>query len=73
MTACSDDAGLVIVVRNPNYGKVTMTITYSIWQGSNLLAIEQTASSAEEIQKVMDELNKLGKGFIYNVRKVETK
>jgi hypothetical protein len=50
-----------------------MTITYSIWQGSNLLAIEQTAKSAEEIQKVMEELNKLGKGFTYNVRKVDTK
>jgi hypothetical protein len=50
-----------------------MTITYSLWQGSNLLAIDQTANSAEEIQKVMEELNKLGKGFNYIVRKVDTK
>ena len=50
-----------------------MTITYSLWQGSNLLAIDQTANSAEEISKVMEELNKLGKGFTYCVRKVETK
>jgi hypothetical protein len=50
-----------------------MTITYSIWQGSNLLAVDQTATNSEEIQKVMEELNKLGKGFTYNVRKVDTK
>jgi hypothetical protein len=50
-----------------------MTITYSLWQGSNLLAVDQTANSADEINKVMTELNKLGKGFTYNVRKVDTK
>jgi len=50
-----------------------MSITYTIWQGSNLLAVDQTAKSSEEILKVMEELNKLGKGFTYNVRKVETK
>ncbi len=50
-----------------------MTITYSLWQGSQLLAVDQTAKSADEINKVMTELNKLGKGFTYNVRKVDTK
>jgi hypothetical protein len=50
-----------------------MTITYTIWQGSNLLAIDQTAKSSEEITKMMEELNKLGKGFTYNIRKVDTK
>ncbi len=49
-----------------------MTITYSLWQGSQLLAVDQTANSADEINKVMTELNKLGKGFTYHVRKVET-
>jgi hypothetical protein len=49
-----------------------MTITYSLWQGSQLLAVDQTAKSADEINKVMTELNKLGKGFTYHVRKVET-
>lgn len=50
-----------------------MTITYSIWQGSNLLSVDNTAKNSEEILSVMNELNKLGKGFNYIVRKVETK
>jgi hypothetical protein len=50
-----------------------MKITYALWQGSNLLAVDQTAESAEEILAVMTELNKLGKGFSYLVRKVDTK
>jgi hypothetical protein len=48
-----------------------MTITYSLWQGSNLLSVGNKASNAEEILAVMAELNKLGKGFTYNVRNVE--
>ena len=50
-----------------------MTITYSLWQGSNLLSTDNTAKNSDEILSVMNELNKLGKGFTYNVRKVETK
>lgn len=50
-----------------------MTITYTLWQGSNLLAIDQKAESAEEILSVIEELNKLGKGFTYNIRGVNTK
>jgi len=48
-----------------------MTITYTLWQGSSLLAVNQKASSAEELLNVMEELNKLGKGFTYNIREVE--
>ena len=50
-----------------------MTITYSIWQGSSLLSIDNTAKDSAEILAVMAELEKLGKGFTYNVRKVEVK
>jgi hypothetical protein len=50
-----------------------MTITYSLWQGSNLLSINNTAKSADELLEVMNDLNKLGKGFSYNVMKVEAK
>ena len=49
-----------------------MTITYSLWQGTNLLSVDNKASNAEEIFIVMKELNKLGEGFKYHVRKVET-
>ena len=50
-----------------------MTITYSLWQGSQLLSVDNTAKNSEEILAVMKELEKLGKGFTYNVRKVEVK
>ena len=50
-----------------------MKITYSLWQGSQLLSVNNKANKPEEILAVMEELNKLGKGFTYNVRKVETK
>jgi hypothetical protein len=54
-------------------GELSMTITYSLWQGSSLLSVDNKATNADELLKVMNELNKLGKGFTYNVRKVETK
>jgi hypothetical protein len=50
-----------------------MKITYALWQGSNLLAVDQTAESVDEILTLMTELNKLGRGFSFVVRKVETK
>ncbi len=50
-----------------------MTITYTLWQGSQLLAVNQKASKPEEILAVIAELNKLGKGFTYNIREVEVK
>jgi hypothetical protein len=50
-----------------------MTITYTLWQGSNLLSVDNKAKSADELLAVMDELNKLGKGFTYNIRGVDTK
>ena len=48
-----------------------MKITNSIWQGSQLLSTGNTASKPEEILAVMEELNKLGKGFSFIVREVE--
>jgi hypothetical protein len=50
-----------------------MTITYSLWQGSTLLAVDQKANKPEEILAVIAELSKLGKGFTYNIRGVDTK
>ena len=50
-----------------------MIITYTLWQGSQLLSVNNKANSADELLAVMDELNKLGKGFTYNVREVDTK
>lgn len=50
-----------------------MTITYAIWQGTQLLSVDNTAKNSEEILEVMAELNKLGKGFSFRVREVSTK
>jgi hypothetical protein len=50
-----------------------MVITYTLWQGSQLLAVNQKANKPEEILAVIEELNKLGKGFTYNIREVEVK
>ena len=48
-----------------------MVITYTLWQGSQLLAVNQKANKPEEILAVIKELEKLGKGFTYNIREVE--
>ena len=52
---------------------MNITITYSLWQGGSLLSVGNKATSADELLNVMTELNKLGKGFTYNVRGVEVK
>ena len=48
-----------------------MTITYSLWQGSQLLSVNNKASKPEDILAIIEELNKLGKGFTFIVREVE--
>ena len=53
--------------------KMNITITYSLWQGGSLLSVGNKATSADELLNVMTELNKLGKGFTYNIREVEVK
>jgi hypothetical protein len=50
-----------------------MTITYSLWQGSQLLSVDNKANKPEDILSVMSELNKLGKNFTYIIRGVDTK
>ena len=48
-----------------------MIITYTLWQGSTLLAVNQKANQPEDILAVIKELEKLGKDFTYNIRGVE--
>jgi hypothetical protein len=54
-----------------------MTITYSIWQGSNLLSVDNIATDAKEIDHLIDSLNDsdLGKKVKFSacVRKIEVK
>jgi len=54
-----------------------MTIEYSLWQGSRLLSIGNTATSIKDIDKIVAELNSsdIAKKvkFSANVMKVEVK
>lgn len=52
-----------------------MKITYSIWQGSNLLSVDNIATNILDIDKLIEQLNKSEMGkkvkFSANVRKIE--
>jgi hypothetical protein len=54
-----------------------MTITYSIWQGSRLLSIDNIAHDIKQVEHLIDSLNAstLAKSvkFSANVMKVEVK
>ena len=43
-----------------------MTITYSLWQGSQLLSVNNKASKPEEILAVIEELNKPKKMSLFS-------
>ena len=48
-----------------------MKITYSIWDGSQLLGVNFTASSPEEMNTFVTELQKVSKNVVAHMRKVE--
>jgi len=48
-----------------------MTITYSIWDGAQLLGVDFKASSADEMNKAVAELQKVSKNVVAHMRKVE--
>jgi methyl-accepting chemotaxis protein len=48
-----------------------MTITYSLWDGAQLLGAGLTATSADEINKVVEDLQKISTNVIAHMRKVE--
>ena len=50
-----------------------MTITYSIWDGAQLLGVNFTATSADEMNKTVTELQKVSKNVVAHMRKVEMK
>ena len=47
-----------------------MTITYSIWDGAQLLGVDFKASSADEMNKVVKDLQKVSSGVVAHMRKV---
>ena len=48
-----------------------MTITYSLWDGAQLLGVDFKASSADEMNKAVSELQKVSKNVVAHMRKVE--
>jgi hypothetical protein len=56
-------------------GKLIMTITYSIWQGSKLISIDNVAHDVKAIDNLIKTLNdsELGKGkkFTANVQNIK--
>ncbi len=47
-----------------------MTITYSLWDGAQLLGVDFTATSADEMNKVVKDLQKVSSGVVAHMRKV---
>jgi hypothetical protein len=47
-----------------------MTITYSLWDGAQFLGFF-TATSADEMNKTVSELQKISKNVVAHLRKVE--
>ena len=52
-----------------------MTITYAIWQGSNLLSVNNIATSMKDVDKIIAEINdsEVAKKvkFSANIQKIE--
>jgi hypothetical protein len=48
-----------------------MTITYSLWDGAQLLGVDFKATSADEMNKAVTELQKVSKNVVAHLRKVE--
>jgi hypothetical protein len=60
---------------NINYKQLTkeekkMTITYSLWDGAQLLGVDFTANSADEMNKVVADLQKVSTNVVAHMRKV---
>jgi hypothetical protein len=52
-----------------------MKITYAIWQGSNLLSVNNEATNIKDVDKIINELNDSDVAkrvkFLANIQKVE--
>ncbi len=64
------------LIKQTNERRKQMTITYSIWQGSRLLSIDNVATEIKAIDHLMDTLNAsdLGKKvkFSANIQSIKT-
>ena len=48
-----------------------MTITYSLWDGAQLLGVDFKATNADEMNKVVADLQKISTNVVAHLRKVE--
>ena len=48
-----------------------LKITYSLWDGAQLLGVDFTANSADEMLKTVAELKKVSSNVVAHMRKVE--
>ena len=48
-----------------------MIINYSLWDGAQLLSADMTATSADEMLKVVKDLQKVSSNVVAHMRKVE--
>jgi hypothetical protein len=48
-----------------------MTITYSLWDGAQLLSANMTATSTDEMLKIVKDLQKVSSNVVAHLRKVE--
>jgi hypothetical protein len=74
VTACRVD-NVSRLRYNSNYNQLTkeeqiMTIEYSLWDGAQLLGVGFTATSADEMNKVVADLQKVSTNVVAHMRKV---
>jgi hypothetical protein len=66
----SDTNDSLTLMNNLTKEEKKMTITYSLWDGAQLLGVDLTATSADEMNKVVTDLQKVSKGVVAHMRKV---
>ena len=70
MSVANDSLTLMNKLTNEEKKMNNITITYSLWDGCQLLGVDFTATSADEMNKVVADLQKVSKGVVAHMRKV---
>ena len=71
MSAHNDSLTLMKNLTKEGKKMNNLKITYSMWDGAQLLGVDFTANSADEMLKVVSELQKVSKNVVAHMRKVE--
>ena len=70
MSVANDSLTLMNKLTKEEKKMNNITITYSLWDGCQLLGVDFTATSADEMNKVVADLQKVSKGVVAHMRKV---